>query len=47
MFRIATYGNDTEPANEPVDPAAEQNQTDSSGQDVDEFRLLCEFWTSA
>jgi len=32
--------NDTELANEPVDPGTEQNQTGPSGQDIEEFRII-------
>ena len=36
-------GNDTEPANGPVDAATEQNQTGPSGQVIDEFWPLWKF----
>ena len=47
------HGNDTESANESVDPGTEENQIGPSGQDIDEFRLVwefmsgCELWRGA
>jgi len=37
VFKLAV--NTAEPADEPVDPAAGQNHSDSSGRDIDEFRF--------
>jgi len=35
----------TQPDNEPVDPATQQNHWGSSGRDIDEFILLWKFGT--